>query len=193
MSLATMLRRLGLILASLFAAGGILFALGYAYQDLTWWVAALITAAIVGPLALLAVLAVRAAPLATAVLTAAVVVFASWAVVNAFIDVDLPTIPVISFVLAVPIALFGQRRATRAGELLLGVAAVPLALVIVRFFTEEGPEGPGVGDLLGTSIGVVVVPLVVLAILFLASGWIGRAEPTSTSPSVPPSTPVAHR
>ena len=141
-SLATILRRFALALTSLFVVGGLLFALGHAFEDPGGWTAGIFAAAVVVPLVGLMVLAARSAPLALKVLTAAVVGFAVWGLVTLFVDVDAPTVPVISLVLALPIAVLGQRYATRAGELLIAVVAVPLLLLVVRLFTERGAEGP---------------------------------------------------
>jgi hypothetical protein len=194
MSLATILKRVALVLTGLFALGGLLFALGYAFDDPGGWPAVLISAAVVVPLVGLTVLAARAAPLAIKVLTAAVVLFVVWGVLDRYIDIDMPTIPVIALVLALPIAVMGQRYATRAGGLLLVVAAVPLLSVVTRLVSESSPdgsEGPGLGDLLGGSSGVVILPLAVLAVLFFAAGALGRAAPAPTEPSVRPSSPAA--
>jgi hypothetical protein len=188
--MSTVLRRTALVLTSLFVVGGLLFALGYTFEDPGGWAAVLIAAAIVLPLVGLTVLAARAAPTAVTVLTWAVVAFAAWAVVNRFVEVDAPTIPVIALVLALPIAVVGQRNARRAGQLLLAVAAVPLLLLLVRLVTSGG-DGPGA--LLGGSTGVVVLPLVVLAALFLAAGAPGRAAPAPGRHRVPPPTPAGHR
>src|SRR5690606_29788585 len=168
--------------------GGLLFALGSAFEDPGGWAAVLVAAAIVLPLVGLTVLAARAAPTAVTVLTWAVVAFAAWAVVNRFVQVDAPTVPVIALVLALPIAVVGQRNATRAGQLLLAVAAAPLLLLLVRLVTSGG-DGLGPRDLIGGSTGVVVLPLVVLAALFLAAGTPGRAAPTPGRHRVPPATP----
>ena len=170
MSLATILRRFALALTSLFVVGGLLFALGHAFEDPGGWTAGIIAAAVVVPLVGLIVLAARSAPLALKVLTAAVVGFAVWGLVTLFVDVDAPTVPVISLVLALPIAVLGQRYATRAGELLIAVVARQ--------------------DALGTSTGVVVVPLVVLALLFLAAGVAGGHGPAPEQAPVQPQTPA---
>lgn len=189
-SLATILRRFALALTSLFVVGGLLFALGHAFEDPGGWTAGIIAAAVVVPLVGLIVLAARSAPLALKVLTAAVVGFAVWGLVTLFVDVDAPTVPVISLVLALPIAVLGQRYATRAGELLIAVVAVPLLLLVVRLFTERGAEGPALQDALGTSTGVVVVPLVALALLFLAAGVAGGHGPAPEQAPVQPQTPA---
>ncbi len=193
MSVETVLKRVGLALTSLFAVGGLLFALGYAFDDLGGWVAVLLTAAVVVPLVGLSVLAARAAPLAVKVLAVAVVLYLVWGVVTRYVEIDMPTIPVIAMMLALPIAIVGQRLATRAGQLLVVVTAVPFIAVITRLVAESGPEGregPGLGALLGGSTGVVIVPLAVFAILFLVAGAAGHASRAPEEPPVRPSTPA---
>lgn len=192
MSLSTVLRRTALVLTSLLVVGGLLFALGYAFEDPGGWAAVLIAAAVALPLVGLTVLAAKSASTAVTVLTWAVVAFAAWAVVNRFVQVDAPTIPVIALILALPIAVVGQRNATRAGQLLHAVAAVPLLLLLVRLVTSGG-DGPGPGDLIGGSTGVVILPLVVLGALFLAAGAPGRAAPAPGRHRVPPRTPAGRR
>ena len=137
MSLATILRRFALALTSLFVVGGLLFALGHAFEDPGGWTAGIIAAAVVVPLVGLIVLAARSAPLA-----------------------------------------------------LIAVVAVPLLLLVVRLFTERGAEGPALQDALGTSTGVVVVPLVALALLFLAAGVAGGHGPAPEQAPVQPQTPA---
>ncbi|HET8989089.1 MAG TPA: hypothetical protein VFN43_11295 [Humibacillus sp.] len=61
---------------------------------------------------------------------------------------------------------------------MLAVAAVPFALLVERMLTELGPEGPRLGDLLGGSSGVVVVPLAVFPALFPIAGLLDRTAPT---------------
>ncbi|HEX6055132.1 MAG TPA: hypothetical protein VFY98_04920 [Intrasporangium sp.] len=190
MSLSSILRKVGLVLTSLFAVGGIAFALGYAFEDLDGWAPWLLTAAVAVPLVGLTALAVRSPRRALQVLVTALGLFAGWAVLTLFVDVDAPTVPVISLVLALPIAVFGQRYATRAGELLIAVAAVPLLLLVVRLSTEWRAEGPGPHDALGTSTGVVVVPLLVLAVLFLAAGVAGGHGPAPERAPAQPKTPA---
>ncbi|WP_353509824.1 hypothetical protein [Intrasporangium sp.] len=189
MSLASILRKVALVLTSLFAVGGIAFALGYAFEDLSGWAPWLLTAAVVVPLVGLTAMAVRSPRRALHVLVAAIGLFAVWAVLTLFVDIDAPTVPVIAVVLALPIAVVGQRYATQAGELLIAVAAVPLLLLVVRLLTEWGAEGPGLQGALGTSTGAVVVPLLVLAMLFLAGGVAGRHGPAGHAP-VEPKTPA---
>lgn len=186
MKLDDILRKTALALASLFVAVGAGFAIGNVIQDPGGWIAVLVTAAIAVPLVALTVLAARTTSLASAVLTASVTLFIAWAVVLAFVRLPVPTIPVIAVVLALPIAVLGQRLAKRAGFLLLGEVVAPLLLVLVRYFTESDVEGPGLGSLLSTSTGVVVLPLAVLAALFLTAGWLYTPEVRAPEQPVEP-------
>ncbi|GAA6526265.1 hypothetical protein [Intrasporangium sp. DVR] len=192
MSLATILRRTAVALTSLFVLGGVLFALGYAFEDPGGWTAVLIAAAVLGPIVGLSLLAARSEPVALMVLVAALVVFTAWAAITLFVDIELPSVPIIALVLALPIAVLGLRRPMRAAELLLADAALPFTLVVIRFFTESSVEGPAMRDLLGTSTGAVVVPLTVLALLFLAAGFLDRPATAPRVPRVQPPAPAAH-
>lgn len=177
MNASTTLRRTALVVTSLVAAGGLLFALGYAFEDPGGWAAVALAAAVVVPLAALVLLALRLPQTAAAVLTVLVVLFAAWAVLGLVVSlVDAPTVPVIALVLALPIAVLGQRDALRAGGLMLALAVIPFALVLVRMVRETTAEGPGLGDLLGGSTGAVIVPIAVLAVLLLAAGALDRHE-----------------
>lgn len=179
------IRRTALVLTALFAVGGILFGLGYAFEDLPIWQALLITAAIFVPLAGLTILTMRRPDIAPVVLTVAVGLFAAYAVLNMFVDViDGPDISLIALVLALPIAVMGQRRDLWAGALMLVLAAFPFVQVLVRMFSEA--DRPPFGAMLGGSTGVIVVPLAVLGILFLIAGGLGRQAPESGQGQVQP-------
>lgn len=171
MSASIILRRTALVLTSLFGVGGLFFALGNAFDDPGGWKAVLITAGVVVPLAALVVLALGRPEVATTVLTGAVVLYALWAVATVVFDpVDAPTMPIIALILAVPIAVMGQHHPWHAGALLAATAAMPLVVILVRYFTEARTgDGPGLGSLFGTSTGVVVLPIAVFAILFLTA------------------------
>lgn len=169
-TVATILRRTALGVTALFAVGGLLFALGYAFEDLELWSAVLVTAALVLPLVALVVLALRRPETALRVVTAAVVLFGAYVALDVVVELfEAPEVPLIGLVLSVPIAILGQRRALRAGELLLVLAALPFVQVLVRLLTEAAVDRPGLGALLGGSTGAVVVPLALFAGLFLAA------------------------
>ncbi len=175
-TLATVLGRAALVLTALFAVGGLLFALGYAWDDPGGWTALLLTLATAVPLIGLTWLAYRSHELATKILIGLVVLFAAYAVTTTvFLEVrGLPVIPNIALIVALPVAVVGQRHALRAGLLLLALAAVPLLEVIVRMVRET--DGAPFGALLGGSTGVVIVPLAVLGALFLVAAALGGQQ-----------------
>jgi hypothetical protein len=186
-TVATVIRRAALVLTALFAVGGVLFALGYAFEDLPIGSALLITAATVVPLAGLTILAMLKPEVARVVLTVGVGLFAVYAVLDLFVEFgDVPDIPIIALVLALPIAVMGQRHDLWAGALLLALAAFPFLQVLVRMFSEDAVDRPGLGALLGGSTGVVVVPLAVLGTLFLVAGGLGRQTPVPEQGGVQP-------
>lgn len=188
MSTSTILRRVALVLTCLFAVAGILFGLGNVFEDPGGWSAALLAAAVLVPLIVLVLLAIGRPEQATAALSGAVVLYAVWAAVTIIFDpVDLPTVPFIAVILAVPIAVIGQRHPWHAGTLLMAAAAIPLVVILVRFFTEADEEGPGLSSLFGTSTGVVVIPLALLAVLFLVAG---STHPRHTLEERPPTRPL---
>lgn len=186
-TVATVLRRTALVLTALFAVGGLLFALGYAFEDLAIGAALVLTAAIVVPLAGLTILAVRRPDVAPAVLATGVGLFAVYAVLGMFVDViDAPDIPVIALVLALPIAVMGQRHALRAGVLMLALAAFPFLQLLARMFGEAPLDRPPLDAILTGSSGIVVVPLAVLGILFLVAGGLGHGTPPAARGQVQP-------
>lgn len=182
-TVSVVLRRTALVLTAVFACGGLLFALGYAFEDPGGGTAVLLAAAIVVPLAALIVLAALRRGLALRVLAVAVGLYAVWGVIALFVDLaDGPDLPVIALVLALPIAVVGLTYALRAGALLVVVAAVPFLSVASIFVRSSGHDGPGLGDLFGGSTGVVVIPLLVLAALFLLAGALDRGPAPDRKP-----------
>jgi hypothetical protein len=102
-------------------------------------------------------------------------------------------LPLATLVLALPIAVLGQRQAQRAGELLLVLAAVPFVAVLVEL-AAGGGDGPGLGGGLGTSTGVVVIPLALFGVLFLLAGATERRGIRSgPTPAPPQPRPAAQR
>lgn len=140
------------------------------------------------PLAVLVALAVTRPEWSTTVLTGGVALYAVWAVVTVIFDpVEAPTMPIIALALALPIAVVGQRHPWHAGVLLIVTAAMPLMVILVRYFTEADQEGPGLGSLFGTSTGVVVIPLAIVGTLFLVAG---TAHPRHALEERPPTRPL---
>lgn len=174
------LRNTAFVLMTLFGVLGGLFAAGYAFEDLAVGAALGVTLAWVVVAAGLAVLALRAptaAPPAFVVLT---VVVAGLSILDAtlgLLDRDAvgPVSSIGVLVLATGLGFLGLRRAALAGGLLwvLGLGQL-VATVAGRRADLGGGEGPGLGDLLTTSSGVVVVPLLVVGTLFLLAGALGH-------------------
>ena len=108
-----------------------------------------------------------------------------------FALVDAPVVPVAALVLALPIAVAGQRYATAAGGLMAALAGVPFVLLVIRMVEETTEAGEsGIRGLLGGSSGAVVIPLAVLAALLLVAGVTGRGTPSDGAPQVEPTQPV---
>lgn len=180
---ATIVRRAALVLTALFAAGGLLFALGYAYEDPGGWPAVAMTVALVVPLVGLVLLVALVRRAAFWILLAGVAVFAGGAVALLVgLRVEAPVTPLVALVLSVPIAVLGQRHPGRAAALMLAVAAVPLMEITAWMLLTRGPEGPPLPALLGGSTGVVVVPLLVLSALFGLAALLGRRQVRSPGP-----------
>jgi hypothetical protein len=191
-TVSTILRRTALVLTAVFTCGGLLFALGYAFEDPGGGKAVLLAAAVGVALAALTVLASLRRRLALRVLALAVGLYAVWGVIALVVDlVEAPDLPMIGLILALPIAVVGLTYALLAGVLLVVVAAVPFLSVVAIVVRAPGLEGPGLGDVLGGSTGVVVVPLLVLAGLFLLAGALDRGpEPHPGLPADEPLTKV---
>ncbi len=186
-TLAPALRKLAFGLTVLFAAGGLLFASGYILEDPGGWLAALVIAALVVPLAWLSVMAHRSPDRALAWLLLGVGLLFAYTVAGFFVQVvGGPVVPLVALVLAVPAAVIGLEDARRGGELLLLVAAAPLLTVALHVLGRDG-EGPPLGAALGGSTGVVVLPLLLFAGLFLVAAAAGHgsagARPTTPAGS----------
>jgi hypothetical protein len=178
--LARALRIVGLVLTSLFAAFGILFAAGYAFEDPGGWQGVALFACMVLPLAVLTWLA-RSHPVAALrwVLVGAVLLLA-WAVLELFVDlVEAPALPMAALVLSVPAAVLGLRNARHGAELLLLIVAAPVVSVLGRVVAE--PEGPPLGAALGGSTGVVIVPLLLFAVIFVVAAAVEPRPPVGSS------------
>lgn len=184
---ARALRIVGASLTSLFAVFGILFAAGYALEDPGGWKGAAIFAAMVAPMVVLTWVARRHPGAGVRWVLGGGVLLLAYAAVALFVEpVDLPVVPLAALVLSVPAAVLGLRDARRGGELLVLVAAGPVLSVLANVLGGGG-EGPPLGAALGGSTGVVVVPLLVFAGIFLLASVIepGRRSverPTGTRP-----------
>jgi hypothetical protein len=189
-NLAHVLRITGVVLTSLFAGLGILFAAGYAFEDPGGWQGVALFALAVVPLGVLTWAARKHPAVALRWVLAGVVLLFAWPLVERFVDlVDMPVVPQAALVLSVPAAVLGLRNARRGAELLLLIAASPALAMVMRMVEARGPEGegPSLGDALGWSSGIVVVPLLLFAAIFLVASLLDPQRPevggTSDAPA----------
>lgn len=172
---ARALRYAAFTLMALFGLVGGLFVAGYAFEDLGGWTAAGLTALWVVPLVGLSVFAVRRPQPAarvfvwvTAAIAALTLADSAFGVVPR--DAWGPVAAIAVFALGVSLAFLGLRRAGLAGLLMIATGLAQLLATVVAVAVHEAGEGPGMGALLGTSSGVVVMPLLLVGALFLLSG-----------------------
>jgi hypothetical protein len=167
-TLGVFLRRTACGLTVLISLLGIAFASGYLVEDPGGGLAVALIAAMVLPLAWLTTVAVRNPRRAVTLISIGVALLAGYALISLAVHlVEGPVVPLAALVLAVPIAVLGLLQPREAGRLLLLVAAVPLLSILTNVLLRgaNGPHGPGVA--LGGSTGVVVPPLLTLAVMFL--------------------------
>lgn len=167
------LRYAAAVILLLVAVLGGVFAAGYAMDDMSTLFVTVAVAAWVVAAGGLGWLALRGTDVAVPTLLAVTVVVAAVAVVDARFDLFVrdergPVMTVAILALMVPLALLGLRRATAAGLMLLLIATVQL-LSSGLLQSVAGGE-PQWGRLLAGSSGVVVVPVLVAAVLFLVAG-----------------------
>jgi hypothetical protein len=179
-NLAHVLRIAGVVLTSLFAGLGILFAAGYAFEDPGGWQAVAVLASMVVPLAALTWGARKHPAAALRWVLVGVGLLFAYVVAEVFVDLlDAPVLPLAALVLSVPAAVLGLRNARRGGELLLLIAASPALAMVLRLVASRGPEGegPSLGDALGWSTGIVVLPLLCFSALFLLAAALDPRRP----------------
>ena len=193
---AVLLRYLAFALMTLVGVLGGVFAVGYAFSDLD-------TTQAVGTTAPWLVLAIalsvfasrsrRIAPWALAVLTAFTVVRTPVESALGLTDRNDPFSAIWVLVLAVALGFLGLHHTRLAGGLLavLGVGQ------LVALLVSADRDGAGWADLVGTSSGVVVVPVLVVAALFLAADVLDRGRhgrpPPETTLHPPTRTPHQRR
>ena len=173
---AKTLRYAAFTLMVLFGLLGGLIVAGYAFEDPGGWTAVLMTAGWVLPmLGLVGYALVRKAAAGpvfvavTALVALATVLDSLWEVVPR--DDWGPVLAIGVFSLGVALAFLGLYRARLAGLLLVLLALVQLGANILLHTVHGGlAEGPGLAAVLGGSSGVVVLPLLLVGVLFLASG-----------------------
>lgn len=180
--LAKVVKRIGAWGLVAFAALFGLFAAGYAFEDPGGWAAVGLVALYVVPAVLLAVVAWRWPQRAMVTVVPVVAVIAlAWvalplfaeAVRGWFDDVG-PVFALATGVAAVALAVLGLHRPGLAGTLLIAVAAFVFLQLVIE--ANALVEGPGPLGLLGTSGGVVLLPMVVSGVLLLVAYELERHE-----------------
>jgi hypothetical protein len=194
---AKVLRYTAFTLMTLFGLFGGLFAAGYAFADLSTWSAIGLTAAYAVPTIALSVAALRYPAQAAPWFVGLSGVVAVLTLLNAGFDLVEtysvgPVVAIGVFALAVALGFLGLHRAALSGVLLLMLGLAQFGAVVLGFSGElaEG-GGPGLGAMLTTSSGVIVVPMVVVAALFLVAGLLTH-ESLRFWHHLPPTTRPAH-
>ena len=193
---ARVLKYIAFTLMVLVGLVGGLFVAGYAFEDLSTWAAIGSTAAWLVPtvvLCLLALTTYSAVPTVFVVLTGLVSAFTLLDSAVGLVDRDSlgPVAAIGVFALAVSLAFLGLRQASLAGLLLVVLGVVQLAATSIGFVEEwQAGGGPGLGALLTTSSGVIVLPMLVVGALFLVAG--GLAHQSMRFWHLPPTVHTAH-
>lgn len=168
------------VLALVGLIGGV-FAAGYAFADLGTLLALGLTAAWVVPLVAMSVAALRwpeaSAPWLT-VLTLAMVLLVPLARRFHLVPESAgPVLTMAMLALAVPLAFLGLRMAATAGTLLLVLAATQLVGTMIGYLRSPAGEVP-LGHLFSGSSGVIILPMLVAGLLFLAAGLAAHERPS---------------
>jgi hypothetical protein len=172
------LKGAGLILSGMYMLFFGSFIVGETVTDPGGWAAAGWIAAWLAPLIGLALLAWYRPAWATmifAVLMAGVVGIYVWSAIapqawGSFEDSVGPVRGIISFAIAVPVALLGWKRPLVAGAILVALPALPAILVAIA---AAGGPSAAVGP-----IAVVTGPPGVTGILYLMSAAVGKGSPS---------------
>lgn len=154
---------------------GALFVAGETFADPGGWQAVGLVAAWAVPMVALVLLVLRRPALAARVLPWALVVASVLLLVDAggaYGPHAGPVGTITMFAVAVPCGLLGLHRAFGAGLLVLAAGAVQLVAAVV----ERGRTGAPLGNVLGGSTGVLVVPFLVCAALLLLTAVLERYD-----------------
>lgn len=163
---ATFLTRIGVAIMSLVGVLGLVVAAADAFADLETPHAIGTTApwlVLVMVLSVFAFWSRRFAPWGLGLLTAFTIVFGIMQADAGLITRDDPFSGIWVLVLAVALAFLGLHRTRLAGGLLAALGAGQL----VALFVDANRGSAGLGDLLGSATGWVVIPILVVAALFL--------------------------
>ena len=175
MRIAKVLRRTAFTFMMAFGLLGTLFVAGYALDDPGGLAGAGMTAAWVLPMVTLGALALVRPDTGAPVLTFATVMVLGFTLVDGIVGVvprdDVgPVAAITVFALAVALAALGLHRAKLAGVLMVTTALVQLGATVLGAVIHGVGEGPGPGALLGSSSGVVVLPVLVAGAAFWLAG-----------------------
>lgn len=175
MRIAKVLRRTAFTFMMAFGLLGTLFVAGYALDDPGGLTGIGMTAAWVLPMVTLGALALVRPDTGAPVLTFATVMVLGFTLVDGIVGVvprdDVgPVAAITVFALAVALAALGLRRAKLAGVLMVVTALVQLGATVLGAVVHGVGEGPGPGALLGSSSGVVVLPVLVAGAAFWLAG-----------------------
>ncbi len=188
------LRYVAFTLMMLFGVVGIAFVVGETFTDPGGWPAVALTAAWAVPmLALIAYALVRkerAAPVFVVVTVLIAILAIVYEIAGTRTRSGMGPVSAISvFALGVALAFLGLYRSLLAGVLLVVLAAVQLAATMLGAAVAGGPDGGRpLGSILGGSSGVIVVPLALIGLLFVAAGLAaheslrGRNHPRAVRP-----------
>lgn len=197
---AKILRYAAFATMTLFGVFGGLFVAGYAFDDLETWTAIGLTAAWVVPTVVLSVLAVRRPDVGAPVLVGVAVVVGLLTVVDAvFTVVDVgavagggPVMAIVVFATAVVLGFLGLHREALSGLLLIMLAVAQFVATVAGHgdALNDPGGGPGLGDLLTTSSGVIVLPMALVGVLYLVAGALDQEPPGLRH--LPPTTRAAH-
>lgn len=180
---ARLVRNTAFVLTTASGLLGGLFAAGYAVSDHPIGTAIGSTAPWLVLAVALAVLALRSERVAPPLFVALTSFIVGQSVVDSalgLVDRDEagPVAAIAVLVMAVGLGFLGLRRASLAGLLLLVLGLGQLAATVVGFRHDlAAGGGPGLGGMLGTSSGAVVVPILVAGALFLLAGRLGHDSP----------------
>lgn len=194
---AKILRYAAFVIMTLFGVIGGLFVAGYAFEDLDTWAAIASTAAWFLPTAVLSVLALWRPDVGAPVLVGVAVGAALLTVLDAVftvVDVDAvgPVMAIAVFATAVALGFLGLHREALSGLLLIMLAVAQFVATVAGHSgaLDEPGGGPGLGDLLTTSSGVIVLPMALVGVLYLVAGALDHEPPGLRH--LPPTTRAAH-
>jgi len=173
---ARVLRVIAVSLVALLGIVASLFIAGETLADPGGWEAVLLIAAWAVPMVALSVMALVRPELSSRVLPVVVAVVAGWVIVDSLahiIDRDTwgPVGTISMVAVLIPCGLLGVHRASAAGWLLLLGTAAQFVATLAGM---DRAGGQSLWSAFGGSTGVMVLPFLVLAALFLA---VAAAEP----------------